>query len=111
MSGRIELERRADGVATLWIDNLDHRNALNNTLIAGNFRGTGTTRDLKPSVLEFPRENASAISSIGSLASAASASARGGVCHSRLSFLNSRVTSISCVQSRSPKVRLLPSTK
>jgi enoyl-CoA hydratase/carnithine racemase len=33
MSGRIELERRADGVAFLWIDNLDHRNALNNALI------------------------------------------------------------------------------
>ncbi len=32
-SGRIDLERRADGVAFLWIDNLDHRNALNNTLI------------------------------------------------------------------------------
>ena len=33
MSGRIELERRADGVAVLWIDNPAHRNALNNTLI------------------------------------------------------------------------------
>jgi methylglutaconyl-CoA hydratase len=33
MSGKIDLERRADGVTFLWIDNLDHRNALNNTLI------------------------------------------------------------------------------
>lgn len=33
MSGRIELERRDDGVAVLWIDNPTHRNALNNSLI------------------------------------------------------------------------------
>jgi enoyl-CoA hydratase/carnithine racemase len=33
MSGTIDLERRDDGVATLWINNLAHRNALNNTLI------------------------------------------------------------------------------
>jgi enoyl-CoA hydratase/carnithine racemase len=33
MSGEIDLERRGDGVATLWIDNPAHRNALNNTLI------------------------------------------------------------------------------
>lgn len=33
MSGRIEREAREDGVATLWIDNQAHRNALNNTLI------------------------------------------------------------------------------
>ena len=33
MSGRIELERRAAGVAVLWIDNPAHRNALNNALI------------------------------------------------------------------------------
>jgi enoyl-CoA hydratase/carnithine racemase len=33
MSGKIELERRSDGVAILWIDNPAHRNALNNALI------------------------------------------------------------------------------
>ncbi len=33
MTGKIELERRNGGVATLWIDNPAHRNALNNTLI------------------------------------------------------------------------------
>jgi len=33
MSGRIEAERGENGVLTLWIDNLEHRNALNNTLI------------------------------------------------------------------------------
>jgi enoyl-CoA hydratase/carnithine racemase len=33
MSGRIETEPREDGVATLWIDNPAHRNALNNELI------------------------------------------------------------------------------
>ncbi len=33
MTGKIELERRDDGVATLWIDNPAHRNALNNSLI------------------------------------------------------------------------------
>lgn len=32
MSGKIDLERK-DGVATLWIDNPAHRNALNNDLI------------------------------------------------------------------------------
>jgi enoyl-CoA hydratase/carnithine racemase len=41
MSGKIDLERRHDGVATLWIDNPSHRNALNNGLIealTGHFR-------------------------------------------------------------------------
>lgn len=33
MTGKIDLERSDNGVATLWIDNLEHRNALNNTLI------------------------------------------------------------------------------
>lgn len=33
MSGKIDIERRTDGVAVLWIDNPAHRNALNNTLI------------------------------------------------------------------------------
>lgn len=33
MTGKIDIERSSDGVATLWIDNLEHRNALNNTLI------------------------------------------------------------------------------
>lgn len=33
MSGTIDLDQRDDGVATLWINNLAHRNALNNTLI------------------------------------------------------------------------------
>ena len=33
MTGKIDIERRSDGVATLWIDNPAHRNALNNTLI------------------------------------------------------------------------------
>ena len=54
MSGRIELERRADGVATLWIDNLDHRNALNNTLIdslAENIRALGEDASCRAVVL------------------------------------------------------------
>jgi enoyl-CoA hydratase/carnithine racemase len=41
MSGKIDLERRHDGVAMLWIDNPSHRNALNNGLIealTGHFR-------------------------------------------------------------------------
>jgi enoyl-CoA hydratase/carnithine racemase len=41
MSGKIDLERRHDDVATLWIDNPSHRNALNNGLIealTGHFR-------------------------------------------------------------------------
>lgn len=41
MSGKIELERRNDGVVMLWIDNPAHRNALNNSLIealAGHYR-------------------------------------------------------------------------
>jgi enoyl-CoA hydratase/carnithine racemase len=41
MSGKIDLERRHDGVAMLWIDNPSHRNALNNGLIealTGQFR-------------------------------------------------------------------------
>ena len=41
MSGKIELERRTDGVVMLWIDNPAHRNALNNSLIetlAGHYR-------------------------------------------------------------------------
>lgn len=33
MSGRIEVEHGKNGVVTLWIDNPDHRNALNNSLI------------------------------------------------------------------------------
>ncbi len=33
MSGKIDLERQDNGVATLWIDNPAHRNALNNSLI------------------------------------------------------------------------------
>jgi len=33
MDGQIDLERRADGVVTLWIDNPQHRNALSNDLI------------------------------------------------------------------------------
>lgn len=33
MTGKIGFEQSDDGVATLWIDNLEHRNALNNTLI------------------------------------------------------------------------------
>jgi enoyl-CoA hydratase/carnithine racemase len=33
MSGKIDLERQDDGIATLWIDNPAHRNALNNDLI------------------------------------------------------------------------------
>lgn len=54
MSGRIEVERRADGVATLWIDNLSHRNALNNTLIdalADNFRMLGEEASCRAVVL------------------------------------------------------------
>jgi enoyl-CoA hydratase/carnithine racemase len=33
MSGKIDLERQDNGIATLWIDNPSHRNALNNDLI------------------------------------------------------------------------------
>jgi enoyl-CoA hydratase/carnithine racemase len=33
MAGKIALEKRGDGVAIVWIDNLEHRNALNNHLI------------------------------------------------------------------------------
>lgn len=33
MTGKIELERSEGGIATLWINNPDHRNALSNTLI------------------------------------------------------------------------------
>src|SRR5262245_20275154 len=33
MSGKIDLERVDNGVATLWINNPAHRNALNNSLI------------------------------------------------------------------------------
>jgi len=44
MTGKIDLERRGDGVATLWIDNPAHRNALNNTLIdalTGHYKALG----------------------------------------------------------------------
>ncbi len=44
MSGKIDLERR-ESVATLWIDNPAHRNALNNELIdalTGHFRQLGS---------------------------------------------------------------------
>jgi enoyl-CoA hydratase/carnithine racemase len=47
MSGKIDLERRHDGVATLWIDNPSHRNALNNGLIealTGHFRTLAADR-------------------------------------------------------------------
>lgn len=43
MSGKIDLERNS-GIATLWIDNPAHRNALNNSLIealTGHFRSLG----------------------------------------------------------------------
>lgn len=33
MSGRIQLEQTSDGIFTLWIDNPEHRNALNDSLI------------------------------------------------------------------------------
>jgi len=33
MTGSIDLQRREDGVCTLWINNPAHRNAMNNTLI------------------------------------------------------------------------------
>ncbi|MBL8675725.1 MAG: enoyl-CoA hydratase/isomerase family protein [Rhodospirillales bacterium] len=54
MAGRIELERRGDGVATLWIDNTGHRNALNDALIdalADNVRTLGADATCRAVVL------------------------------------------------------------
>ena len=60
--------------------------------------GTGTRRDLNPSVLEFPRAKASAIRSISLPASRAWRCAKGGAAHSG-GVLKSRRTNTSCVQS------------
>jgi len=50
MSGKIDLEQRGDGVATLWIDNPAHRNALNNDLIealTGHYRSLAADPDCR----------------------------------------------------------------
>lgn len=54
MSGRIERERDSRGVETVWIDNLAHRNTLNNTLIdalADAVRTAGADADCRAIVI------------------------------------------------------------
>ncbi len=54
MSGKIDVEQRDDGVATLWIDNPAHRNALNNDLIealTGHYLRLGAAPDCRAIVV------------------------------------------------------------